>query len=558
MIHGSDKPRTQIHIPGYYGTSGLMKEAPSNKAARNINGETLHAANNLMGSSSLLTTHLRPKPRHMPYIRRVGRLGAKIFDEFSQINSRMFHADAYCTAVARAAAQPEDRQDDVQVRIDPAMYADRKHSWGCLPVVVTGGDELQFPCVPAQAGLLAPIEGASNEQKTAVKIFQGFDEVYRLTTAMRFKDPVLKSILFKMRQKGGQKLTSEEWKALRETEVVKEDDLAGTELWYESAYEWSIVAMSQVVRSQLSAKEHKTPLFVAQAQDEFVSVVETDQVANSSGTAALRHHISRQILQHANMNETGRLPSFCMFHIGMRVRFTQTVQAGLVSVDQTGVVQGIDFHENEPVENKEAVALGQRPVVLLRYLPTAVHVKLERDEDDERAALQFLDDIPCSHHRDVGADSSCPHCTVLRDVVAVSPYKTKRPWSLAIKNGGGTVKVMRTQLPIVCAGASTEHVLQGSTCRPGLIFHFRFPRRMPSDLQWLAVYVALSRVEGLKNFKCIGLTSKIKGIIEGGPPDTIPAQFEKYFGAKEMETVIAADRAMRELGWQKRLAAAKT
>ena len=52
--------------------------------------------------------------------------------------------------------------------------------------------------------------------------------------------------------------------------------------------------------------------------------------------------------------------------------------------------------------------------------------------------------------------------------------------------------------------------------------------------------------------------TKIKGIIEGGPPDTIPAQFEKYFGAKEMETEIAADRAMRELGWQKRLAAAKS
>ena len=50
-------------------------------------------------------------------------------------------------------------------------------------------------------------------------------------------------------------------------------------------------------------------------------------------------------------------------------------------------------------------------------------------------------------------------------------------------------------------------------------------------------------------------STKIKGIIEGGPPDTIPAQFEKYFGAKEVNTVIAAERAMRALGWEKRLAA---
>ena len=57
------------------------------------------------------------------------------------------------------------------------------------------------------------------------------------------------------------------------------------------------------------------------------------------------------------MNGTGRLPSFCVFHVGMRVRFTQTVESGLVVVDQTGVVVGLDFRENEPVENKEALKL---------------------------------------------------------------------------------------------------------------------------------------------------------------------------------------------------------
>ena len=39
--------------------------------------------------------------------------------------------------------------------------------------------------------------------------------------------------------------------------------------------------------------------------------------------------------------------------------------------------------------------------------------------------------------------------------------------------------------------------------------------------------------------------TKIKGIIEGGPPDTIPAQFEKYVGAKEVNTVIAAEHGHR-------------
>ena len=177
-------------LEGYYGRRGLMKEAPSNKAARGINGQTLHIANDLFGNSSLLTPHLRRIPRRKLYLRRVCRLAAKIFDEFSQINSRLFHADAYCTAVARAAAvagaerasEPPSAEQASELRLDPARYTDRDQSWGALPVVVVAGDELQFPCVPAAAGLLAPIIGTSDEQKAAVKLFTSFDEAYRLTT----------------------------------------------------------------------------------------------------------------------------------------------------------------------------------------------------------------------------------------------------------------------------------------------------------------------------------------------------------------------------------------
>ena len=39
-----------------------MKEAQSNRAARGIGGITLHAANKLMGDSSLIVIHLKAKP----------------------------------------------------------------------------------------------------------------------------------------------------------------------------------------------------------------------------------------------------------------------------------------------------------------------------------------------------------------------------------------------------------------------------------------------------------------------------------------------------------------
>ena len=106
-------------------------------------------------------------------------------------------------------------------------------------MVGVAGDELQMPPVPAQVSLLAPIEGTSNEQKTGVKIFNTFTHVYRLTTQMRFEDEVLKKILTKMRQAGGCRLTYAEWGAIEETEVTDadSDNLAGTELYYEAAYE---------------------------------------------------------------------------------------------------------------------------------------------------------------------------------------------------------------------------------------------------------------------------------------------------------------------------------
>ena len=83
----------------------------------------------------------------------------------------------------------------------------------------------------------------------------------------------------------------------------------------------------------------------------------------------------------------------------------------------------------------------------------------------------------------------------------------------------------------------------------GLNFHWKFPRMLSPNLRWLAVYVALSRVRALKNLRSVGLTTKIRGIIEEGPPATIPAQFKKYFAATELKTQKAADAAMKRLGW---------
>ena len=68
---------TQL-LEAYYGPDGLLKEAPSNKAARGIHGVTSNVANNLIGNSYLLVPPLGLKPRQPNFVRRMGRLGAKL------------------------------------------------------------------------------------------------------------------------------------------------------------------------------------------------------------------------------------------------------------------------------------------------------------------------------------------------------------------------------------------------------------------------------------------------------------------------------------------------
>ena len=75
------------------------------------------------------------------------------------------------------------------------------------------------------------------------------------------------------------------------------------------------------------------------------------------------------------------------------------------------------------------------------------------------------------------------------------------------------------------------------------------PRRTDDDVKWLIVYVTLSRVRSLSRLRSIGLTSKIRKIIEGGPPSMIAENFEKLFRKKINNTNKAAKASKAALGW---------
>ena len=87
-------------------------------------------------------------------------------------------------------------------------------SWRCAGTTCS-----YVPPVPRSCSVLAPLDGTSDEQKAGAAMFANIEYCYEMQTMMRFRDPVLRIILAKMREPHGRKLTNDEWEALRNTEL---------------------------------------------------------------------------------------------------------------------------------------------------------------------------------------------------------------------------------------------------------------------------------------------------------------------------------------------------
>ena len=182
----------------YYGPRGVVKAAPSNKAARGILGKTLHAAGKIgCGAMNIQSLSCDEKARAALASLWVP-CGALIIDEAPQGAAAVYHALALRSTYGRAAAHG----------LDIAQYAEPATTFGAMPIVIECGDELQLPPVPSTAGLFADLDGTSTLHCAGVDIFRQKDYVYKLTTMKRFTDPILISVLTKMRQSSKQSTQS--------------------------------------------------------------------------------------------------------------------------------------------------------------------------------------------------------------------------------------------------------------------------------------------------------------------------------------------------------------
>ena len=119
--------------------------------------------------------------------------GALVKDEFKQQPGVLEHA------IAVRATYGRERYHDLKC----ADYAHPKTNYACLPYVITAGNPLQFPPVPATSSLLAGPQGQTKEHRDAKYIVEDQNYVCELTANPCFQgNPIRARISSKMRTPG--------------------------------------------------------------------------------------------------------------------------------------------------------------------------------------------------------------------------------------------------------------------------------------------------------------------------------------------------------------------
>ena len=496
-----------------YGSHGVILTAFANKPARLIKGKTSHSLIKLRGAQSLTMPRLRiQNDQERKGLAAVwAPAGALVKDEFTQQPGMLEHALAVRAMYGREQAHDLCRAD----------YASPKTNYASIPWVVTAGDPLQFPPVPSTASLLAEPEGQTKEHRAAQMMFEDQDYVCQLKTTMRFRyDPVLSEILRKMRSpeedRSELQLTDEEWRVLQSTDLAQGASLEGTEMWYHAAFAWTHVCMAQWIRSVHSAAHHQETLFMLPARDYIKNVEARDLQA-----------VRDELLKVPNMNSMGRLPGVALLHVRMKVRITATVCPCQAPVDTVGVVKSIEL---SPLDRARWQQQPAETMFLLHEAPTVLFEIDDNTTDTGLGpgvvAVDACKSMTLSHTVSMGTDSA----------------RCSRARTLA-------VRFVREQLPLTILTASTLYTLQGTTATPGLIYHCKTPRRLSKQMKWIAIYMALSRVESLATFRSIGMSDGIRAIIDEGPPPGLLTRFLAIFQQKADETEKLMENLLREFGW---------
>ena len=292
--------------------------------------------------------------------------------------------------------------------------------------------------------------------------------------------------------------------------------------------------MAAFMLARVSAQKSGQTLFYAQAVDQPLSLI----------AQATTDEFYEELLRIPSLSSTKRLPACFLWHFGMRVKFSTTLQQPFAVQDVEGVVVGFepdDKDHDTQVALNSSVCKGE---FICRFQPKAIYVKIDECQH------HFLPPAPCSEHRLTGHDPSCLNCisAVRPGVFAVKPLKRTFKYFYDPKNKTQYVNVQRSQFPLMPALAMPLYSMQGTTADPGMVAYWFFPQRCSLTVKWLIVYVMLSRPRSLATISSVGLTLKVRAIIEDGPPAELVATFKKLFDVKIAQTKAQAVQAAKRYG----------
>ena len=234
-----------------------------------------------------------------------------------------------------------------------------------------------------------------------------------------------------------------------------------------------------------------------------------------------------QLLKVPNMNTTGRLPAVALLHVHMKVRITITVCPCQAPVDTTGTIKHIELDSQDRARWQQQ---SSNSIFLLRQMPTVL-VQIDDDITDTGLGPGVL-------------AVEAMVCEPFATAIEIPDVDERNCRARSI-----TVRAVREQVPLTIATATTLYTLQGTTATPGLIHHFRTPRRISKLMKWISTYMALSRVQSLSQLRSIGLTTAIRALIEEGPPPGMLTRFLLIFEEKALETERLMREVLQELDW---------
>ena len=208
---------------------------------------------------------------------------------------------------------------------------------------------------------------------------------------MRFTDKTLVEILQVMRTPGGRKLCRYQWQVLLQTErsaeqpaadAAQSDDIA---TWYHVCCCWSVITMASFMLARVSARKAGQTLYYVQAVDQPLTVL----------LRASQEDFYEELLRISSIQITKRLPAVVLWHLGMRMRFSTTLQQPLAVQDVGCTVLGFEPDDMDAQVATDAHNCQGEHVCC--YMPKAIYVKI----DD--CTCHFLPLAPCFTHRTTAA-----------------------------------------------------------------------------------------------------------------------------------------------------------